>query len=110
MSRIDRVESLLRQEIAKILQDRLRDELGFISVTVVRVTKDLSLAKVYYSQLGSDEDREVSFELLKKKAKWIKGELGRVIRLKKIPNLRFYYDDSLSQGDQILQNLDAISE
>ena len=110
MSRIDRVESLLRQEIAKVLQDKLRDELGFISITVVRVSKDLSSARVYYSQLGSIEDKRASFEILKKKAKWIKGELGRVLRLKTIPNLRFLYDPSLSDGDQILQNIDAISE
>ncbi|MDA1353685.1 MAG: 30S ribosome-binding factor RbfA [bacterium] len=109
--RTERVEALLKQEIAKIIQTRLdSSKIGFISITGVRVTPDLSKADVFYSQIGSDEEKEVTFATLKRAAGFIKGELGRIIRLKYIPKLTFRFDEGIERGALIAAQLRKLKD
>lgn len=107
--RLERVESLLKQQIAKILQEKIEDtRIGFVSITYVEVSKDLAYAKVFYSHLGSDKQREKTQEGLNSASRFIKGELGNRIRLQTIPDLRFVYDTSIAKGSDIINKLNSL--
>ena len=102
VSRIKRISSLLKQELSKIIQSKLRDDrIGFISIIDIEITKDLRFAKVFYSQIGSDEEKKDTQKALKIAAKFIKGELGRAIQLKTVPNLKFIYDESIERASHL---------
>jgi ribosome-binding factor A len=107
MSRIVRIESLLKQEISRIIQKDFRENLGLISITAIRISKDLANATVYYSHFGSEKEQKRSFEKLKKSASFIKGNLSKVIRLKRIPNLSFRLDDSLERGSHLINKINT---
>ena len=108
MKRIKRVESLMKQTIAEIIQRDLISNIGFISIIDVEINKDLSAAKVFYSQIGSNTDKDDTLEQLKKAAKYIKGQLGKKLDIKTIPNLRFIFDESIENGSRILNTLNTI--
>jgi len=109
MSRLDRVNSLLRQEIAGIIRTKLtRSNIGFVSIVNVSTSKDLAHAKVYYSQIGSDGEKKKTKKILKVSSGFIKGQLGQNLRLKTIPNLTFILDDSLEKGANLLSKLRQI--
>ena len=110
MDRMKRVNALIKQEVADIIQKKLDNaNVGFISITEVDVSKDLRNAKVYYSQIGSVEEKEATFTALKKTAKFIKGELGRVLRMKNIPDLFFVFDDSIEKGVDMVNKINNLS-
>ncbi len=108
MSRIIRVESLLKQEISRIIQQDFRSNLGLISITKLKISKDLTNATVFYSHLGSDQERKKSYEKLIKSTSFIKKELGKHIRLKRIPHLTFKQDFSLERGSDVLDKLKSL--
>lgn len=105
MSRIIRVESLLKEEISRIIQKDFRSNLGLISITGIKISKDLANATIFYSHLGSESERKKSFEKLKKSSAFIKKKLGKTIRLKRIPNLTFKIDHSLERGSDIIDKM-----
>jgi ribosome-binding factor A len=109
MSRVPRVESLLKQEIAKIILTKLEDtRVGFVSVTDLEVSPDYKEAKVYFSVLGSQTDINKSLIGLTSAVQFIRGELGKVLRMQTIPKLTFIYDDSLKRGVELSQKIDAL--
>jgi ribosome-binding factor A len=111
MARVERVASLLRQEIAAILQRKISDSrIGFISITDVEVTKDYSVATVYYSQLGSDADKEKTRKGLGSASKFVHYELGKSLNyLQSIPRIRFRYDDGIDRGTETLSKLNNLA-
>jgi ribosome-binding factor A len=102
--RQNKVSRLIQKELASFFQQQSRESFRgkMISVTVVRVSKDMSVAKVYLSIFPS-EDAEVTLELIKQLAGQVRGELGRKVgkQLRVIPELTFYLDDSLDYIDNI---------
>jgi ribosome-binding factor A len=105
-----RVEALLKQEIARIIQQDFRSNLGLVSITGIKLAKDLSSATVYYSHFGTESEQKKTFEKLSKSTTFIKMELGKHIRLKRIPNLVFRLDDSLERGFNIIEKLKDVNE
>ena len=100
--RMDRVASLLREEISIILQRELPEPGdGFMTVTDVRMTPDLKIAKVYVSILGSHEVREKTMKMLENQKSHIRGVLGSRIRLKFTPSIHFYQDETLDNVERI---------
>ena len=82
--------------------------IGFITVTGVDVTNDLSQAKVYLSVLGDDEQKAPSLKGLEKASGFLRSELGKRIRLRHVPELIFKFDDSIAYGDHIEKPLTEI--
>ena len=105
-----RIESLLKQEISRIIQKDFRSNLGLISITGIKIAKDLSSATIFYSHFGSENERKKSFEKLSKSTSFIKAELGKHIRLKRIPNLTFRLDDSLERGFNVINKLKKVND
>ena len=98
MARTDKLDSLLQKEISNIIQFDLNNpEIGFVTVSEVRVSPDLSKGKVYVSFFG--KNYEVA--ALKKSKGFIKTELAKRIKLRKIPDLEFVVDDTLQKVSRI---------
>lgn len=103
--RQQRVNKLLAKELAEIFRSEARTMFagGFISVTGVRVSPDLGVAKVYVSIMGGKQDKDAIFNLIKDQAHHIRKRLGGIIgkQLRVVPELMFFIDDSLDYAMRI---------
>jgi len=109
--RIERVNSLIRQEISQLLQRQVKDpRLGnFIAVTEVSTSADLKHAKVFVSRIGSEEDKQETLSVLTAASGFFRKELARRLKLRSIPELSFQWDDSIERGDHLLQLIDEVT-
>jgi ribosome-binding factor A len=107
-SRINKIGRLLQKDLSDIFQREARTFFlgGMVTVTVVRVSPDLSIARVYVSIFPSEKKEEI-FHLIEENAGRIKYQLGNRVKnqLRKVPELRYYIDDSLDYADRIDQLL-----
>lgn len=109
--RVGRVGEQIKKEMSQILQSELKDpRIGFLTVTGVDVTNDLSQAKVYLSIMGTDQQKEDSLKALAKATGFIRSELGKRIRLRKTPELLFAIDTSIEYGSRIEELLHKLGE
>ncbi|MGE5314551.1 MAG: 30S ribosome-binding factor RbfA [Acidobacteriota bacterium] len=96
--RLEKVASLLRHELGSIVSRASADAgLGFTTVTEVRMTPDLRLAKVYVSIFGSDEVREKTLKHLESQKKEIRMQMASRVSMKYLPALQFYHDATLDR-------------
>jgi ribosome-binding factor A len=94
-----RVAELVKQEIAQIVQREIKDpRVGFVSVMDVRMSPDLRHASVAVSLYGEDKERKGSMAGLRQSAGWIRRELGKRLRLRYTPEVRFFEDDTLDRA------------
>ena len=99
--RIDKVEHLIKEEISLIFLHKLSNmDLGFVTITNVRVSPDLKTAKIYLSILEK-EKRELVLDKLDAKKGYTRTELAHRIRIKFIPELKFFLDDTLDYVEKI---------
>ena len=109
--RVDRVEKMIERELALILNDSAKNELlKFVSVTKVSVTKDLSLATVWYTVLGNPNEVAATSKQLVNASGFLRSELAHRLDLRKTPELRFKYDESLEYGNRITAILDSLKK
>ncbi len=108
--RIEKVESLLKEELSLIMLYKLGD-IGttFLTITNVKVTPDLKLAKIYLS-VFEKEKREAVLKLIEAKSGFIRHELASRITLKFVPELKFYIDDTMDYVEKIDSLLKKIHE
>ncbi len=102
--RQERVARLIQREIASLLISDFSNEIpGIVTLTNVRVTKDLSIAYLYVSVLGTSGETEATFAHVKALTPRIRRTLGSRIRhqVRKIPDLRFFLDDTLDRAAEI---------
>jgi ribosome-binding factor A len=100
--RREKVADMLVAEISDILRTRVKDpRLGFVTITDVEMTKDLRIAKVFFSVLGSEIQRADSIKALESAKSFIQIEVGSRIRLKFLPQLIFRLDTSIEYGARI---------
>lgn len=106
--RIDRLNEQLKRELSALIRTRLRDpRVDGVTVTGVRVTSDLSLARVFVRTLGQD-DREASLEGLAAAGPYLRRILGAELKVRRVPELRFTFDESLDQALRIEEILDQV--
>ncbi|HPT82853.1 MAG TPA: 30S ribosome-binding factor RbfA [Limnochordia bacterium] len=112
--RLARLAQEIKREVSSILTTEVKDpRLGMISITDVEVSRDLSLAKVYFSQLGDEEERARTMEGLERAKGFIRSELAKRIRVRHIPEIAFVFDPSLEHGakmDALLRSLQIAKE
>ncbi len=100
-TKINRLESSLLKEISYILATEIKDEkIKHVTITAVKITKDLSLAKIYVSILDETKKDE-TIESLNKAKGFIRTRLHEKIEIRQIPKLEFIYDESISYGVKI---------
>ena len=113
-SRSDRVASQMQRELADLIRTQVRNpELGMVTLSDVELSRDLAVAKLFVSFLGASLPPNKSVKLLNEKVPELRRELGKRIRIRVLPELRFVYDDSIERGmrmDSLLQGLSSESE
>jgi len=113
-SRTQRVADQMQRELALLIQREVRDpRLGMVTVTAVDVSRDLAHAKVFFTLLGEDSDEDVALnrEILNEAAGFLRMQLGRVMKLRAIPQLHFHYDESIRRGVHLSSLIDrAVAE
>jgi ribosome-binding factor A len=108
--RAQRVASQIKRELADLIRLEIKDpRLGWVTVDDVEVSRDLSVAKIYVSSLEEDK-LEDSLEVLSNAASFLRRELGKRLKLRTIPELRFYRDTALESGFRITRLLDQIAK
>ena len=109
--RNERVRKTLMKEIADIIQRELKDSRihGVVSITDIEMAHDNSFAKVYYSVLASDSEKENTIKAITDNTSKIRYEVGKRIRLRLTPELRFIPDDSLERGAHVTDLINKIS-
>ena len=110
--RNERVRKTLMKEIADIIQKDVRDPRisGIVSITDIELAHDNSFAKVYFSVFTTnDEAKAKTIEALEENVSKIRYEVGKRIRLRLTPELRFIPDDSLERGTKVMDLIDKIS-
>ena len=108
-SRPDRVADQIRAELAMLLARDVHDPgIGFVTITRVQMTPDLQQARVFYTSLGDDKARTNSDRALARAVPFLRRQIGSRLRLKRVPNLTFVYDESVAGQDRIEQLLAEI--
>ena len=109
--RIERVNSLIRQEISELLQRQIKDpRLGnFVTVTEVSASPDLRHAKIFVSRIGSEAEKQEALNTLTAASGFFRKELSRRLKLRRIPELSFQWDDSIERGAHLSQLIDKVT-
>lgn len=98
MSRVDKINEELRHHISIIIQQELNDPaIGFVTVTSVLTSPDLRHSKIYFTCMGDEKKRKETEEALTRASGYIKKLLGKLIRIKFMPEIKFIYDDTMQQ-------------
>lgn len=105
--RSERVAGSLRRELAKLIQMEIKDpEVGFVSLSDVEVSRDISHAKVFITVFET-EKAESSLKALKRAAGYLRRRLGQEMRIRSVPELHFHHDASVETGLRMDQLIDA---
>lgn len=108
-SRPERVADQIREEVALLIAREVHDPgVGFVTITRVRVSPDLQLARVYYTSLGDEKARRDTARALGRAAPFLRRQLGQRLRLRRVPGLEFFYDESIAHQDRIEQILQEL--
>ena len=107
--RNERVRKELMRDISEILRKEIRGLSGVVSIVDIEVAHDNSFAKVIYSILGSEEQIEKTKDIIQKNTPKIRFEVGKRIRLRLTPELKFVYTDSLEKGSKVNELINKIS-
>src|SRR5512146_1458000 len=107
--RTDRVDELLRQEIGALLAKEVADpRIGFATITDVETSPDLGHAKVWVIVIGQKADRDETLRALAQAMPYIRHELGKRLRIRRIPELHVRLDDSAERGTRVLHVLQEL--
>ncbi|MCX7774208.1 MAG: 30S ribosome-binding factor RbfA [Clostridia bacterium] len=108
MDRIDRISEEIKKELSGLIRNEIKDPRlpEFVSITAVRVTKDLRFAKIYVSVLGDEAKKKDAIAALVHAAGFIRHEIGHRINLRYTPEFHFELDNSIEQGMHISRLID----
>lgn len=105
-NRTDRVAHAIHKEIAQIIQREIKDpRIGIITISQVKVSKDLAYAKIYVSVM-SEECAKETIQALNKAAGFLRGLLAKSIKMRVMPSLSFVYDDTTLKANRLSRLID----
>ncbi|XOV85956.1 MAG: 30S ribosome-binding factor RbfA [Pseudomonadota bacterium] len=109
-SRGRRIGDLIQQEIARLIQQEIQDpRIGLVTVTEVKVSRDLAYADIYFTMIGADNPG-VAEATLDHAAGFLRSQLAKMLSTRTTPRLRFHYDTSIETGDRLARAIDAALE
>ena len=102
MLRPEKLEDQVQFLLSTLIQREVRDpDLGFLTLTAVRMTGDRGIAKVYYTVLGEAAQQDKSAKALARATGFLRTQLAKRLKLKKAPELRFFFDATLEEGNKM---------
>ena len=108
-SRHERLGDQVRAELCALLQRSIRDPaVRLVTVTHVRMSRDLQHARVYYTALGDTATQRETARGLRRAGPFLRSQLGRRIRVRRVPELTFVYDESIERESRIAQVLEEM--
>src|SRR5580765_1963304 len=108
-SRPDRVADQIRGELGLLLTREVHDPgIGFVTITRVQVTADLQTARVFYTALGDEKTQKNSERAIARATPFLRRQIGSRLRLKRVPELQFIYDQSIAGQDRVEQLLNEL--
>jgi len=108
-SRPARLGEQIRQDLSSIIQDQVKDPgIGFLTLTHVKVSADLQVARIYYTTLGDERNRRDTARALDRAAPFLRRQLASRLRLRRAPELHFQFDESIARGERVEQLLQDI--
>ena len=110
--RPDRVGEQIRDELSSLLSRGVVHDpgIGFITLTRVQVSADLQLARVFYTSLGDPKSRRETEKALGRATPFLRRQVGSALRLRRVPELEFRFDESIAHQDRIEQILRDLHE
>lgn len=109
-SRTDRVKAQMIRDISGYFETELADKIkGMITITYVKLSKDLRYAIVYFSYLGEESNRKSVFSFMERHKNHVRSYLAKVMRIRHIPEINFQFDPSIEEGLRIEQLLNEIN-
>jgi ribosome-binding factor A len=110
--RTERVGDQIRQELSEMLtRGDIHDPgIGFITLTRVTVTSDLQLARIYYTSLGDEKARKETSKALVRATPYMRRQVGGRMRLRRVPEFEFRFDQSIEHQDRIEQLIRDLHE
>jgi ribosome-binding factor A len=106
-----RVGERIREELSMILQFKVKDPgVAHVTITEVRVTPDLKLARVNYSVLGTDDERREAARALRRCNGFLRAEVGHALNMRYSPELTFFHDDAFNKVARIDHLLDMVAK
>jgi ribosome-binding factor A len=110
-SRPARIGEEIRQELADLLSREVRDPgIGFVTVTHVKVSADLQVARAYYTTLGDEAARRTTAKALERAKPFLRQRIAAHVGLRRAPELAFQYDESIAREERIETLLQEIRE
>jgi ribosome-binding factor A len=107
--RPSRVGEQIREDLTELLAREVHDPgIGFLTITRVDVTSDLQNARVYYTTLGDLEARKQTARALGRATPFLRRQLGSRLRLRRVPELQFFYDENIERLDRVERILQEI--
>lgn len=101
MAKVNHLETDVQRALSDILQNEIKDKLAFITITGVKITNELSFMFAYYTVYGSKKDVEKTKETLERANGFIKNQIAKRVKMRKVPELVFKYDQSYETGKHI---------
>lgn len=101
-SRPERVGEELRHELSQILAREVHDPgVGFVTLTRVKVSPDLQVARVFYTQMGDDRAKKDTTRALERATPFLRRQIASRLRLRRVPELHFTFDQTVEHQDRI---------
>jgi ribosome-binding factor A len=108
-TRQEKLVGLLKEEVSEILRREIKDpRLGFFTIIDAEISPDLRHAKVFVSIMGTEEERKQSMEVLKHAQHFVRQEFGKRVRMKVLPDIQFYKDETVDKSVRMLELLEEI--
>lgn len=106
-SRNKRLGSQMLRVLSELLRFESKDPgLSGVSLTAVELSRDLSVARVFFSLLNPDDDPQPALDALNRASGFLRSKLGRELKVRHVPELRFQHDDSIAHGAEISRLID----
>jgi ribosome-binding factor A len=110
-SRPERVGDQIRAELSELIARQVKDPaIGFVTITYVKVSADLQVARAYYTSLGDAEAQRNTARALERARPFLRHQIAQRIRLRRAPEIKFQYDDSIAREERIESLLQEIRQ
>lgn len=109
MGKVEHLQTQIQRALTDIYRRDVKDtSIGFMTITEVRLTNDYSYLTVYFTILGSENKRSAAVKALNRSKSFVRRELARKVKMRKVPDLIFKYDESLDYGNKIEEGLKKV--